>query len=110
MTRFLIDAQLPPALARWLTEQGYPSQHVVDFGGDGTTDDEVWAQALCLGAAIVSKDEDFALRAMRDAGGPPVVWVRVGNTRRGALLTWFAALLPSILTALDRGERIIEIG
>ena len=69
MTQFLIDAQLPPALARWLTTQGYPSQHVVDFGGDGTTDDKVWAQALRLGAVIVSKDEDFALRAMRDAGG-----------------------------------------
>lgn len=63
MTQFLIDAQLPPALARWLTARGQPSQHVVDFGGDGTTDDEVWAQALHLGAVIVSKDEDFALRA-----------------------------------------------
>ncbi|MFO7641427.1 MAG: DUF5615 family PIN-like protein [Candidatus Competibacteraceae bacterium] len=62
MTRFLIDAQLPPALARWLTAQGHPSQHVSDFGGDGTTDDEVWAQALRLGAVIVSKDEDFAIK------------------------------------------------
>ena len=41
MTRFLVDAQLPPALARWLTAHGHPSQHVFDFGGEGPTDDEV---------------------------------------------------------------------
>jgi predicted nuclease of predicted toxin-antitoxin system len=28
--RFLIDAQLPPALVRWLTEQGHYAEHVVD--------------------------------------------------------------------------------
>jgi predicted nuclease of predicted toxin-antitoxin system len=109
MTQFLIDAQLPPALARWLTAHGHPSQHVFDFGGDGTTDDEVWTQARQEGAIIVTKDEDFALRAMRDVGGPSVGWIRVGNTRRAALLTWLAELLPSVINALDQGERIVEI-
>jgi len=30
--RFLIDARLPPALARWLTEQGHEAEHVFDCG------------------------------------------------------------------------------
>ena len=30
--KFLVDAQLPPALARWLREQGYDAQHVEDLG------------------------------------------------------------------------------
>lgn len=30
--RFLIDAQLPPALVPWLTEQGHHAEHVVDYG------------------------------------------------------------------------------
>jgi len=109
MIRFLVDAQLPPALARWLTEQGYPAEHVFDFGGDGTTDDAVWARALQTGAVIVSKDEDFSLLAMRGLEGPQVLWVRTGNPRRAALIDWFGKLLPSIVMAINRGERVIEI-
>ncbi len=109
MTGFLVDAQLPPALARWLAAQGHPAQHVLDFAGDGTSDSEIWDRALRSGAVIVSKDEDFALRAARDLSGPRVVWIRIGNTRRNALLDWFSKLLPTVLAALDRGERIIEI-
>ena len=32
--RFLIDAQLPPALARWLTEQGHHVEIVALTRGD----------------------------------------------------------------------------
>jgi predicted nuclease of predicted toxin-antitoxin system len=30
--RFLVDAQLPPALARWLAAQGHEAAHVGDLG------------------------------------------------------------------------------
>jgi predicted nuclease of predicted toxin-antitoxin system len=30
--RFLVDAQLPPALARWLAEKGHDARHVADVG------------------------------------------------------------------------------
>jgi len=30
--RCLIDAQLPPALARWLTAEGHDAIHVIDVG------------------------------------------------------------------------------
>lgn len=30
--RFLVDAQLPPALARLLTDAGYQAEHVYDIG------------------------------------------------------------------------------
>ena len=109
MTRFLVDAQLPPAPARWLTAQGCAAEHVFDFGGDGTTDNEIRVRAQSTNATIVSKDEDFSMRALRQAEGLQVVWVRTGNARRTVLLKWFAELLPSIIAALDRGERVIEI-
>lgn len=38
MARFLIDAQLPPALARWLVAQGHAAEHVNDAGLDGADD------------------------------------------------------------------------
>ncbi len=42
-------------------------------------------------------------------GGPAVVWIRLGNTRRQALLDWFERMLPGTLTALERGDRLIEL-
>lgn len=44
--RFLVDAQLPPALARWLTEQGHHAQHVADIGMMAATDNQIWQWAI----------------------------------------------------------------
>lgn len=108
--RFLVDAQLPPALARWLTAAGHPSEHVADLGLDAASDPAVWERAACTGAVIVTKDQDFAvLRIMSDAPTPSVVWLRIGNSRRAALLRWFEPLLPTILLALSEGSRLVEV-
>jgi len=56
----------------------------------------------------VTKDEDFAIRRLL-RGGPSVVWLRFGNTRRIALLARIEAELPAIVAALERGETLIEI-
>ncbi|MBY6243489.1 DUF5615 family PIN-like protein [Methylosinus sp. Sm6] len=60
MTRFLVDAQLPPALARWLVAVGDEAEHVSDVGLGGARDDAIWRFALACGAVVVTKDEDFA--------------------------------------------------
>ena len=41
--------------------------------------------------------------------GPRVVWVRIRNTRRRELLVWFDAVLPALIAAVERGERLIEL-
>jgi hypothetical protein len=38
-----------------------------------------------------------------------VVWIRVGNTRRAELLRRMSADFDAIVTALARGETLIEI-
>lgn len=60
--RFLIDAQLPPALARWLAAQGHEAEHVADRGMQAAPDAAVWDFARQHHAVIVTKDEDFAQR------------------------------------------------
>ena len=107
--RFLVDAQLPPALARWLDAEGYPAVHVGDLGRGAAGDGAIWDHAQATGAAVVTKDEDFARRRASAADGPPVVWVRLPNTRRRDLLAWFAVVLPDVLAALARGETLIEV-
>ncbi|WP_162008648.1 DUF5615 family PIN-like protein [Thermochromatium tepidum] len=82
-----------------MVANGHDAEHVFDFGGDGTTDAETWTRASDTAAIILTKDEDFSVRALCEPGGPQIVWVRVGNTRRAALL----------MAAIERGERVIEI-
>jgi predicted nuclease of predicted toxin-antitoxin system len=43
--RFLVDAQLPPALARWLSAQGCPADHVADLGMAESPDRVIWEWA-----------------------------------------------------------------
>ena len=47
--KFLVDAQLPPALARFLQSSGYPGEHVSEVGLLGAEDQQVWAFASAGG-------------------------------------------------------------
>ncbi len=107
--RFLVDAQLPPALARWLAARGHEAWHVADRQMQAASDAAIWNAAVQEATTIITKDEDFAQRKALSGGGPCVVWVRLPNTRRRELLAWFEAVLPDILSALERGEVLIEL-
>jgi predicted nuclease of predicted toxin-antitoxin system len=43
--KFIVDANLPPELARWLTSQGHESYHVNDLGMTSTEDRVIWRHA-----------------------------------------------------------------
>lgn len=107
--RFLVDAQLPPALARMLVTRGLEAEHVHDVGLGRADDAAVWRYAVERQAVILTKDEDFASLITLQPDGPAIVWIRIGNTGRQALLQWFEPLLPAIVEALDRGEKLIEV-
>ena len=109
MIRFLVDAQLPPALARWIESRGYISEHVHDIASESANDREIWEYARSVNAAIVSKNEDFFILSSIEPDGPAVIWVRIGNTRKNELLRWFEPLFPAIVDALKHGEKVIEI-
>ena len=106
--RFLVDAQLPPALARWLAAKGHDARHR-RCRASGRADKAIWDYAITAGAVLISKDEDFAQRKALETAGPAVVWIRLPNTRKHELLTWFERMLPTIVQALERGETLIEL-
>ncbi len=57
--RFLIDAQLPPALARWLRAQGHEAKAVREVGLREAADSAIWAFAEQGAWIVVTKDDDF---------------------------------------------------
>lgn len=107
--RFLIDNQLPSALGVWLCQRGEEAEHVLDVGLAQGKDTSVWRYAIERGAVIVSKDEGFAERVRRGGPGPAVVWLRVGNCSKQALMTWLEPLWPRVVRELEQGARLVEV-
>lgn len=107
--RFLVDANLPPALAAWLRNRGHAADHVGETGEASRADTDIWREAIALKYVVVSKDEDFARRRSVSDRGPQVVWIRLGNTRRAALFSHLEAVWPQLEAALERGEPLIEV-
>ena len=50
MIRFLIDAQLPPGLARRLAARGFEAEHVNQIGLGPKSDLDIWRYAGRAGA------------------------------------------------------------
>jgi predicted nuclease of predicted toxin-antitoxin system len=84
--RFLVDAQLPPALVRWLADEGHEAEHVADREMQAASDAAIWDYALATSAAIITKDEDFAQRKVLTAAGRPLSGS--GCRTRGAANCW----------------------
>jgi predicted nuclease of predicted toxin-antitoxin system len=107
--RFLVDAQLPPALADRLSSMGYYAEHVARVGLGGAGDNAIWAYAKQSGMILITKDEDFVSTASRGEMVPQVIWIRLGNTTNRALWQVLSEIFSEILRGLEAGERVIEI-
>lgn len=106
---FLVDQQLPPAIARFLDSKGHPSRHVRDLGLSDVPDAIVWQYAVQHDMVLISKDEDFYYLAVAPEATGKLVWIRIGNCRKQTLIQTFETQLDDILKAVDSGCRIVEI-
>jgi predicted nuclease of predicted toxin-antitoxin system len=107
--RFLVDAQLPPALARFLETRGHEAKAAREVGLREAEDPAIWTFAQIGPWIVVTKDEDFAERALRSQTGPQVLWLRIGNSTNRVLLAWLEPLLPAAVKDLQAGHRLVEL-
>jgi predicted nuclease of predicted toxin-antitoxin system len=107
--RFLVDAQLPPALAEALRAEGHDAIHIVDLNLLAATDTAIWDQAAAESAILITKDRDFALLRAARRRGPAIVWIRLGNMGNKALIARVVRSMPKLLQALKRGDLLVEI-
>lgn len=106
---FLVDEQLPPALAGWIQAQGHKAFHVRDLGLANGSDVLVWQEAVNREAVVLTKDEDFRDLWGRKRPTIPIVWVRVGNCTNRALVKWLTPLWPELVRRLEAGESFLEV-
>ena len=107
--RFLVDAQLPPGLAQFLEEQGHEAKAVRDVGLREAQDPAIWNYAQAGGWVVITKDEDFAERALQARVGPQILWLRIGNSTNQVLFTWLHPLFSDAIQALKAGQRLVEL-
>ena len=107
--KFLVDNQLPLALAKYVQQRGFDCEHVLDVGLAECLDVEICRYAEAHDRVIISKDEDFFYIASQSKRKIKLIWVRLGNCRTAPLLAAFDRLWPSIEASLNAGDRLVEI-
>jgi predicted nuclease of predicted toxin-antitoxin system len=105
-----IDAQLSPALARWLSDTFGVTAHAVrDLELRAAKDLPIFRAAREAGAVIMSKDSDFVLLLERLGPPPQILWVTCGNTSNARLREVLLQTFPAARTRLEQGEPLVEI-
>jgi predicted nuclease of predicted toxin-antitoxin system len=106
--KFLVDAQLPPALANWLVKAGHEAVALREIGLRDARDEQICSFALKHGYIIVTKDEDYAA-LVRSRPGLRILWVRTGNLVNRVLLAAFDAKWPEIIGYLESNNPVVVL-
>lgn len=105
-----IDAQLPPALARWLTETFSLEAHSLrDLGLRDAKDLEIFMAARAENVIIMTKDSDFIDLVCRLGKPPQILWLTCGNVTNRNLKRLLFGTLEEALERLSQGDLIVEI-
>ena len=106
-----LDAQLPPALARWINEQAIALEAIPvrNIGLRDASDHDIFFKARLAGALVMTKDQDF-VQLLGTQGPPPkVIWLRLGNSNNAVLQAVQSTTLPKAIELLEGGEPWVEI-
>jgi predicted nuclease of predicted toxin-antitoxin system len=102
---FLVDAQLPARLARFLQQAGHDVVHTSDLpDGNRTTDRRIADFADVQSRVVVTKDRDFRDSHLLMNSPRRLLVVRTGNITNDALLKLFEAHLDAIINALSDAD------
>jgi predicted nuclease of predicted toxin-antitoxin system len=105
-----LNAQLPPAIATWITATfGITTIAVRDLELRDADDREIFEDGEGSGVVVMTKDRDFVDFVERYGSPPQVIWLTCGNTSNARLKEILTATLPDALELLRSGERLVEI-
>lgn len=107
--KFLVDAQLPARLARFLGSAGHDALHTSELPNrNATPDSEIGAIADADDRIVVTKDRDFRDSHLLRSVPRRLLIVATGNIPNNALLALFEENLDAVVTALAEAQ-FVEI-
>jgi predicted nuclease of predicted toxin-antitoxin system len=99
---FLVDAQLPRRLARWLQQRGHDVIHTLDLAQQNRTPDpSLAALADQDRRVLVTKDTDFEITHELGRGPSKLMLITTGNIHNDELLTLFARNEETLVRLLN---------
>ena len=108
--KFLVDAQLPPRLSRWINGKGIDSRHAMDIeNGLTLPDTTLWEFARNEQEIIITKDSDFVDLALLKGSPPQIVHVQLGNVANNILIEVFDQNWDTLVTAIEGKAKVISI-
>lgn len=88
--KFIVDAQLPYRLAKYLKSKGYDALHTDDMPNqERTTDTEIRARAKADNRIVVSKDKDFFDSHLLRSEPAKLLLITTGNIINKDLIALF---------------------
>ncbi len=108
--KFLVDAQLPQRLARWLRSKGHDVLHTVDLpAGNRTIDEDICELSLREQRIVVTKDGDFVDTFLLRQAPYRLLLISAGNIDNADLLKLLEENLENVVSALETCE-FVELG
>lgn len=105
-----IDAQLSPAVARWMRDElKVDAVALRDLGLRDAEDAAIFRAAKDAGAVVMTKDADFVVLLERFGPPPQIVWIRSGNTSNANLRDVLTRTWTATAVLLESGESLVEI-
>lgn len=105
-----IDAQLSPAIAKWIAETFLVTAVALrEIGLRDASDRQIFSAAQQAGAVVMTKDSDFVELINRLGSPPQVIWLTCGNTSNVRLKQILSTTLLQAVQLLQAGEPLVEI-
>lgn len=104
----LIDEQLPPSIAAFLTESGLEAVHVRGLDLNESPDESIWLIAASKDWVVMTKDSDFLQIAMASRQGR-LIHIGLGNASASLLRTYLRSHIPRIHQFIQSDSRILVL-
>jgi predicted nuclease of predicted toxin-antitoxin system len=106
--RFLLDMNLPPAMAEWLRSEGHDAVHIREIGLADLPDHGIFAHAAEEVRIVVTFDLDFGeIAGLAGATGATVVLLRLRMARQDYLGQRLQAAIAEAAEALQDGAIVV---
>ncbi len=107
--KFIVDAQLPRRLARWLRENGFDAIHTLDLPArNRTDDDDINTLSMAENRVVISKDSDFYDRFFEKLEPHKLLFLTTGNIQNDDLIALFDKNFDEIVLALTHSN-VVEL-
>jgi len=106
--RFLLDMNLPPAMAEWLRSEGHDAVHIREVGLGDVSDRDIFANAAEEGRIVVTFDLDFGeIAGLAGGTGATVMLLRLRLACRDYLRQRLQAAIAEAAEALQAGATVV---